>query len=85
MHTLHVEYLFPCRMIFWITGSDIMMKNLNGLVLQTCISLTTEPLALTLDVEQKYLYLMTFSNEDNTAWLGQLNYSSEQCGERYSM
>lgn len=61
------------------------MKNLNGLVLQTCISLTTEPLAITLDVEKQIIYWMTFTNEDNTAWLQQLDYTTEQCGTRYNI
>ena len=72
-----------CSIIFWTTGKDILMKNLNGLILKTCYSLTTEPLALTLDVENQIIYWMTFTNEDNTAWLQQLDYTTEECGTRY--
>ena len=55
---------------------------LNGLRESVCISVESEPLALTVDVEGRYLYWMTFNNEDNTVWVNQLNYSIEECGTR---
>ena len=58
------------------------MRYLNGLVLQTCFSLDSEPLGLALDVENQYLYWLTFDNDDNTAVLTQLSYTREQCGTR---
>jgi hypothetical protein len=70
--------------IFWITGKDILMRKLNGLVMDRCVSGESEPLALTLDVERQYLYWMTFKNEDNTVWLNQLAYTTEQCDESHS-
>ena len=59
------------------------MKYLNGLEQVTCVSAASEPLALALDVENKYLYYMTFDTEDNRAMLTQLSYTIEQCGMRY--
>ena len=69
--------------MFWITGKDIVMKYVNGLEQVTCVSAASEPLALALDVENKYLYYMTFDTEVNTAMLTQLSYTIEQCGMRY--
>ena len=69
-------------MIFWITGKVIMTRKLNGFSKGPCISVESEPLALTLDVEGKYLYWMSFRSEDNTVWLNQLNYTIEGCGTR---
>jgi hypothetical protein len=66
--------------IFWITGKVIMARKLSGFSKELCISVESEPLALTLDVERMYLYWMTFNNEDNTVWLNQLDYTTEGCG-----
>ena len=60
-----------------------MTRYLNGLELMTCYVLASEPLALTVDAENQYLYWMTFNNADNTVSLSQLSYTSEQCGTRY--
>ena len=79
---MYIQYIYPFRIIFWITGKDILRRYLNGLELQTCVTLASEPLALTLDVEKKYLYWLTFDNNDNTAVLSQMEYTRNQCGTR---
>ena len=71
------------RRLFWITGKDIVAMKLNGLAIRTCITVESEPLAVTLDVERQYLYWMTFNNENNTVELNQLAYTIEECGKRY--
>jgi hypothetical protein len=75
-----VHHDYDNRRIFWITGKVIMARKLSGFSKELCISVESEPLALTLDVEKKYLYWMTFNNEDNTVWLNQLDYTTEGCG-----
>ena len=77
-----VHHDYDNRRIFWITGKVIMARKLSGFSKELCISVESEPLALTLDVERKYLYWMTFNNEDNTVWLNQLDYTTEGCGTK---
>ena len=75
-------YLLICRRVFWITGNNIMTKYLNSLEPMTCCSLESEPLALTVDTDNQYLYWMTFDTVDNTVSLSQLNYTTKECGTR---
>ena len=83
-------YIFTCyiifnvrRRVFWVSGKYIKTSYLNGLELMTCYGLASEPLALTVDADNQYLYWMTFDNADNTVSLSQLSYTREQCGTRY--
>ena len=83
MHIMqYFSVLYTFRIIFWITGKDIVAGKLNGLAERLCYSAESEPLALTLDVEGQYLYWMSLNNDDNTVWLNQLNYTAEECGAR---
>ena len=84
IYMLHIFNVFNvCRRVFWITGKYIMTSYLNGLERMTCYGLASEPLALTVDADNQYLYWMTFDNADNTVSLSQLSYTREQCGTRY--
>ena len=87
IHTIFIVHVHVhahvFRRVFWITGKYIMTSYLNGLERMTCYGLASEPLALTVDADNQYLYWMTFDNADNTVSLSQLSYTREQCGTRY--
>ena len=73
-------YKISYRFVFWISGNDIMMKNLNGLESKTCTSPTSSPIALAVDVSQQLLYWLTVNAADSVASISQLEYAEWQCG-----
>lgn len=67
------------RLVFWISGNDIMMKTLNGLESEACTS-ASSPIALAVDVSQQVLYWLTVDTADSVAYISQLEYAKRQCG-----
>lgn len=66
--------------MFWISGSDILMKTLNGLESNTCTGTGSNPIALALDVNQQLLYWLTVDGTDSVASINQVEYGTRQCG-----
>ena len=71
---------FSCSLMFWVSGNEIHMQTLNGLVGRVCFTATRDPLALTVDVSRQLLYWVSCSNEMVT--VSQVEYSRRGCGTR---
>ena len=70
----------PYRLVFWISGNNIMMTILSGLEVKTCIGTGSNPIALAVDVNQQLLYWLTVNATDNAVSISQLGYTKWQCG-----
>ena len=88
MCTLTVEKLndnicavsLSCSLMFWVSGREIHMQTLNGLVERVCFTGSRDPLALTVDVSRQLLFWVSYSNEMVT--VSQVEYSRSGCGTR---
>ena len=71
---------FYCSLFFWVSGREIHMKTLNGLVETVCYTAPRDPEALTVDVSRQLLYWVSYSNE--MVIVSQVEYSRSGCGTR---
>ena len=71
-----IYYITP-RVLFWIAGSVIKGKTLNGLVQFDCINLPYSPNASTIDPVNRRLYYIVVTSSMVT--VGQIGYSTFDC------
>ena len=66
--------------MFWVSGSEIHMKTLNGLEERVCYTAPRDPEALTVDASRQLLYWVSYNNE--MVIVSQVDYSRRGCGTR---
>ena len=85
MHDANVTCYEPIillfsRLFFWNGGNEIKAKSINGLWSYSCVTLSSNPEALTIDPINRVLYYAIFNNDQVT--VGRISYSRFSCETR---